>query len=161
MKKIIKLIVFDFDGVMTDNRVLVNEKGEEAVWVNRSDGLAVEMIRKMGIPMLILSTETNPIVSVRAKKLNLPVLQAVSNKKEALLDYCNSEKIDLTEVMYVGNDINDLPAMELVGYKVVPSDAYEEVKQISDIVLSSKGGGGVVRELADLIKNGGLGKNGQ
>lgn len=147
----IELIVFDFDGVMTDNRVLVDENGKEAVWVNRSDGLGIQMIKQMGIRMIILSTETNPVVSVRAKKLQIDVLQAINDKADMLLRFCRQENIQLENVMYVGNDINDLPAMKLAGIKVVPKDAYKEVKCIADIVLETSGGHGVVRELASLL----------
>lgn len=147
----IELFIFDFDGVMTDNRVLVNEKGEESVWVNRSDGLGVKMLRNSGKKMIIISTEENVVVSVRAQKLELPVIQSVNNKKECVLRYCESQEIDLERVAYVGNDINDLGAMEVVGYKIVPNDAYDDVKCIADIVLESKGGHGVVRELAQLV----------
>lgn len=150
----LNLIVFDFDGVMTDNRVLVDENGTEAVWVNRSDGLGIQMIKQMGIRMIILSTETNPVVSMRAKKLELDVLQSINDKAEALLNFCNQEDIPLENVMYVGNDINDLPAMKLAGIKVVPKDAYNEVKDIADITLETKGGYGVIRELAALLIKG-------
>lgn len=150
----VKLIVFDFDGVMTDNRVLVDENGKEAVWVNRSDGLGIQMIKQLGIQMIILSTETNPVVSMRAKKLDLDVLQSIHDKAVTLLNFCEQENIELKNVMYVGNDINDLPAMKMVGIKVVPYDAYNEVKKIADIVLKTKGGNGVIRELAVLLKKG-------
>lgn len=146
------LIVFDFDGVMTDNRVLVDENGKESVWVNRSDGIGVQMIRQMGIRMVIISTETNCVVRMRAEKLKLEVIQAVENKAEALMNYCNTKAIKLDNVMYVGNDINDLPAIKLAGVKAVPNDAYKEVKDIADIILETKGGYGVVRELATLLK---------
>lgn len=150
----LKLIVFDFDGVMTDNRVLVDQNGLESVWVNRSDGLGVQMIKQMGIRMIILSTESNPVVSVRAKKLELDVLQSINHKEEALINFCNQEEIPLEDVMYVGNDVNDLPAMKLAGIKVVPNDAYSEVKNIADITLNTKGGYGVIRELAALLIEG-------
>jgi len=150
----LELIVFDFDGVMTDNRVLVDQDGKEAVWVNRSDGLGIRMIKQMGVRMIILSTETNPVVSMRAKKLNLEVFTSVNDKAKALKVFCAQEDIKLENVMYVGNDINDLPAMNLVGIKAVPKDAYSEVKEIADIVLKTKGGYGVIRELAALLKEG-------
>ncbi len=150
----VKLIVFDFDGVMTDNRVLVDENGKEAVWVNRSDGLGIQMIKQLGIQMIILSTEKNPVVSMRAKKLNLDVLQSIHDKAAALLNFCKQENLELKNVMYVGNEINDLPAMKMAGIKVVPYDAYSEVKEIADIVLKTKGGNGVIRELAALLKKG-------
>lgn len=144
-------IVFDFDGVMTDNRVIVNEYGEESVIVNRADGLGINAIRQYGIPMMILSTETNKVVVARAQKLKIPVLHGVDDKATILREYCESKNIEMNRVLYVGNDINDFEAMSLVGMKVVPSDAHICVKKIADIILNTPGGGGVVRELADLI----------
>ena len=134
--------------------MLVDQNGLESVWVNRSDGLGVQMIKQMGIRMIILSTESNPVVSVRAKKLELDVLQSINHKEEALINFCNQEEIPLEDVMYVGNDVNDLPAMKLAGIKVVPNDAYSEVKNIADITLNTKGGYGVIRELAALLIEG-------
>lgn len=147
----IKLIVFDFDGVMTDNRVLVSEDGVESVFVSRADGMGVLILKQKGIPMVILSTEKNKVVSTRAEKLNIPVLQGVDKKEEVLAAYCESRHIALDKVLYVGNDINDLAAMKLCGTVAVPQDAHECVKDIADIILETNGGYGVVRELADLL----------
>lgn len=147
----IKLIVFDFDGVMTDNRVIVSETGEESVIVNRADGLGIKMLREKGVPMLILSTEENRVVTARGKKLKLPVLQGISDKASALKDYCRELNVDLNKVMYIGNDINDLEVMKLVGLRLAPADAHIKIKEITDMVLSTPGGGGVIRELADII----------
>lgn len=147
----IQMIVFDFDGVMTDNRVIVSETGLESVVVNRADGLGVKILREQGYSMLILSTEMNGVVSARGRKLQIPVLQNIPDKAKALLEYCSERDIDRQGVMYVGNDVNDLEAMKLVGIRVVPADAHPDVKKIAHIILSSPGGGGVVRELADLI----------
>ncbi len=149
----IQLIVFDFDGVMTDNRVIVSETGQESVVVNRADGLGVKILREQGFSMLILSTEMNGVVAARGRKLQIPVLQNVSDKAKALVEYCSERNIDMHGVMFVGNDINDLVAMKLVGIRVVPADAHPSVKGFAHIILSSPGGGGVVRELADLLEN--------
>ena len=151
-----KLIVSDFDGVMTDNRVIVNEKGEESVIVSRADGMGISMIKKHGIEFIIMSTETNPVVTMRAKKLKIQVLQSVEDKGTALKNYCEERNIELSDVMYIGNDINDLPAMQLAGYRVVPNDAYKQVKEIANIILETNGGYGVIRELAELIIEEGL-----
>ncbi len=145
------LIVFDFDGVMTDNRVLVFQDGTEAVWCSRSDGLGVSMLREAKIPMVILSTEKNPVVTARAKKLRMPVLQGKSDKSRELLKYSRHLRVSLSEIMYVGNDLNDLAAMKIVGWPVCPSDAHSQIKRISKIVLKAKGGDGVVREIAEVI----------
>ena len=148
----IKLIVYDFDGVMTDNKVYINQNGNEMVQVNRSDGLGVAEIKKMGIKQIIISTEKNPVVSARANKLEIPCLQGVANKKYALTDYCQKNDIQILQVAYVGNDINDKDAMAIAGFSFCPADAHETIKEISDHVFKRNGGDGVIRELLDLIK---------
>jgi 3-deoxy-D-manno-octulosonate 8-phosphate phosphatase (KDO 8-P phosphatase) len=145
------LIVYDFDGVMTDNKVYVDQNGHEMVQVNRADGLAVAEIKKLGIEQIIISTEENLVVSVRADKLGIPYLQGIDNKKKALIDYCEKNDFDLKYVAYIGNDINDKIAMETAGVSFCPADAHENIKAISDYILKIKGGEGVVRELFDLI----------
>lgn len=151
LKKQIKLIVFDFDGVMTDNTVMVDENGKEVVRVNRSDGLGVRLLMNNGYPCMILSTEKNPVVSKRGEKLGIPVLQGIDNKKVALVNYCTQQKTDLDSVLYIGNDLNDLEVMKAVGLRGAPADAYKEIKTIADIIFRSKGGKGVVRELASWL----------
>jgi YrbI family 3-deoxy-D-manno-octulosonate 8-phosphate phosphatase len=145
------LIVYDFDGVMTDNKVYVDQNGNEMVQVNRSDGLGVSEIKKLGIEQIIISTEKNTVVSVRARKLGIPCLQGIDNKKKALQEHCRENNIDLNKVAYVGNDINDKEAMEIVGLTYCPADAHDSIKGISNHVLKTKGGHGVVRELLDLL----------
>jgi YrbI family 3-deoxy-D-manno-octulosonate 8-phosphate phosphatase len=149
----IKLIVYDFDGVMTDNRLLVDQEGRESVQVNRADGLGVSEIKKLGIKQIILSTEKNQIVQVRAAKLGIPCLQGVENKAEKLTGYCIKNKISLSDVAYVGNDINDLKVMRLVGLTICPADAHPKIQNISMHILTKNGGEGVARELFDYIKN--------
>ena len=114
MNKNIQLLVYDFDGVMTDNCVYVNEDGVESVKVNRSDGLAVEKLTHLGYKQLILSTETNPVVTQRAKKLKISVLQGQKQKDIALQNYCNENNIQLKNTLFIGNDINDMETMKLV-----------------------------------------------
>ena len=147
----IKLIVYDFDGVMTDNKVYVDQIGNETVQVNRGDGLGVSEIKKLGIEQIIISTETNPVVSTRAKKLDILCLQGIDNKKATLKDYSRKNNIELQQVAYLGNDINDKEAMEIVGITFCPVDAHASIKTISDHVLKTKGGHGVIRELLDFI----------
>ena len=151
--KEIKLICYDFDGIMTDNKVYIDQEGREMVKVNRADGLGVSEIKKLGLDQMIISTEKNPVVSVRSRKLNLSCLQGVSDKSKALKEYCKNNNISLDEVAYVGNDINDLEVMELVGITFCPADAHSSIKNISDHILSSKGGEGVVREIFDHLIN--------
>ena len=142
----VQLIVYDFDGVLTDNKVILREDGIESVVVNRSDGLAIEEIKGMGIKQIILSQEKNMVVETRARKLDIPVVQGVYNKEKTLRSYCSKNKIPMTEVAYIGNEINDIGAMRMVGYPVCPSDACDEVKQIAKIILDVQGGCGVVRD---------------
>ena len=138
--KEIKLIVYDFDGVMTDNHVFVDENGKETVMVNRGDGWGVNMIRALGIRQVIISTEVNPVVEKRANKLKLDVIHGVEDKRITVIKYCEQEGIDLQDVMYIGNDLNDYEAMNVVGVKGVPADAEPEVKKIADWVSRKNGG---------------------
>lgn len=147
----IDAFVFDFDGVLTDNAVHLDHHGNEFVSCSRSDGLAFDVLRKLGKKSFILSTEKNPIVSSRANKLKIPCIQGVENKLISIKDMSVNNHIDLKNVMYVGNDINDKDAMKICGHSACPSDSHEEIKKISQIVLSTKGGQGVVRELLEII----------
>jgi len=150
---LLTLIVYDFDGVMTDNKVYVDQSGREMVQVNRSDGLGVSEIKKLGIEQIIISTEKNSVVSARASKLSIPCLQGIENKKDVLINYCKKNDINLKNIAYVGNDINDKEAMEIVGYSFCPVDAHGSIKKISNHILDTKGGNGVIRELLDFINN--------
>ena len=147
----VSLLVYDFDGVLTDNTVYVDQHGTETVRVHRGDGLAISLLKKAGYKQLILSTETNPVVTKRAEKLGIPVIQGSANKRDALQRYCQENNIDLQTVLYVGNDINDFEVMNSVKYKICPADAVDSIKEISDIILTTKGGNGVVRELYDKL----------
>lgn len=144
-----KLIVFDFDGVLTDNRVLVFDDGHEAVFCNRADGLGFHLLRKAGFPVLILSTERNRVVAARAKKLNVPCLHGIGDKKLALQNYCRKRGVRLKDVLYVGNDVNDLAAMQSAGHCACPADAHPKVRALCHTILRSRGGEGVARELAE------------
>lgn len=145
------LICYDFDGVMTDNRVLVTEDGVEAVLVNRGDGLAVATFKKLGLAQAILSTETNPVVAARARKLGIPVLQGLGDKVAALSRFAAEGGYDLARTVFIGNDVNDLGAMGLVGWPVAPADAHASVLKIARIVTQARGGFGVIREFLDLV----------
>ena len=149
----IDALVFDFDGVLTDNKVYVDQNGKESVCCSRSDGLAFDVLRKLKIQTYILSTETNRVVKQRAKKLKIPVIQGASNKLETLSKLCNEEHYDINKVLFIGNDLNDYQVMKACGYSACPSDSHPKIKQISSHVLSSAGGEGVARELLDEIFN--------
>ena len=148
----ISLIVLDFDGVLTDDRVWVNAKGEEMVAANRSDGLGLERLRnETDIQVMVLSRETNLVVQARCEKLRLPVLQAIIDKHAAIRKVLAEKNILAEEVIFVGNDITDLVVFSEVGFAVAPADAHPDVIQGADLVLSKKGGEGAVRELCDMI----------
>jgi len=149
--KNVDLIVYDFDGVMTDNRVIIFQDGTEAVIVNRSDGLGVERFCRFNIPQLILSTETNPVVKARAAKLHLEVIASCKDKKIALENYCAQKGYDLNRVIYVGNDLNDLEVMRVVGFPIAPADAHPKIKKIAKLITEAKGGKGVIKELSDYL----------
>ena len=153
MKFNINLIIYDFDGVMTNNKVYVDQNGNEMVQVNRADGLGVSEIAKLGIKQIIISTEKNSVVNMRAKKLGIDCFQGIDNKIEMVKSESKKMLIDLDKIAYVGNDINDLYAMQICGVKFCPSDAHQKIIQISDVVLKSKGGDGIVREILDLLTN--------
>jgi len=136
---------------MTDNRVIVFQDGTEAVTVNRADGLGVDFFRKLGIHQLILSTETNPVVRARASKLRLEVIDSCDNKKIALENYCAQNGYDLNKVIYIGNDLNDLEVMKIIGFPIAPADAHLKIKKIAKLITKTKGGEGVIKELSEYI----------
>ena len=147
----IEMIVFDFDGVMTDNRVITFSDGREAVICSRSDGYGIALLKKEGFKMLVVSSETNSVVSERCKKLGINCQQAVIDKGKFLEQEAFTKGFTLDNIIFVGNDLNDLPAMELVGFSVCVADSHPEILKTADLVLKSKGGDGAVREFADLI----------
>lgn len=147
----VKGIVFDFDGVFTDNSVIVSQDGTESVICSRSDGLGLNKLRALAIPCVVISTEVNPIVSKRCEKLKLPVQQGVEDKAGAVRAWANTQGLSLSEVAYLGNDINDLPALRIVGFPCVVADAWPEARAIATFVTSRAGGKGAVRELCDKI----------
>ena len=151
MPETIKLLVLDFDGVLTDNRVWVNQDGVESIAANRSDSYGLGLLRKAGVESVVISKETNPVVAARCKKMNIPYLQGIDDKEKALKDLLAEKGIDSSQVVYIGNDVNDLPGFRVAGWSVAVADALPEVIREADYVLSNPGGRGAVRELCDLI----------
>jgi N-acylneuraminate cytidylyltransferase len=147
----VRLLVFDFDGVMTDNRVVVFEDGREAVLCNRSDGLGLERLRASGLPMAVISKEVNPVVAARCRKLKLPCEQGINDKLAVLQRLAAERGVALTETAFVGNDLNDLACLTAVGVPIAPADAYPEVLRVCSIVTAAPGGAGAVREICDGI----------
>ena len=151
----VKLIVSDFDGVFTDNRVWTDQHGKESVAGSRSDGLRIRELREQGIEVLILSSEENPVVVARAKKLGIEAVQETDTRKkgEALKNLLARKGVEPSHVIFMGNDVNDLPCFEIAGWSVAVADAYPEVLRAADHVLQSAGGHGAPRELFDLVLN--------
>jgi YrbI family 3-deoxy-D-manno-octulosonate 8-phosphate phosphatase len=139
----------DFDGVLTDNTVLISQDGKEHVMCSRADGLAFDHLNKMGFPAYILSTESNNVVKVRANKLKIQCKQNLKNKVSEIHSIIRQIPCDPKQVIYVGNDINDLGAMSFSGLTFCPFDSHEKVKKIANVVLSTFGGKGVFREILE------------
>ncbi|ANP49045.1 YrbI family 3-deoxy-D-manno-octulosonate 8-phosphate phosphatase [Streptomyces griseochromogenes] len=147
----IDAVVLDFDGTQTDDRVLIDSDGREFVSVHRGDGLGIAALRKSGLRMLILSTEQNPVVAARARKLKLPVLHGIDRKDLALKQWCEEQGIAPERVLYVGNDVNDLPCFALVGWPVAVASAHDVVRGAARAVTTIPGGDGAIREIASWI----------
>jgi YrbI family 3-deoxy-D-manno-octulosonate 8-phosphate phosphatase len=147
----VRLVVFDFDGVFTDNRVWVNERAEEAVACCRADGFGLRRLAEAGVDALILTTETVPVASARALKLEVECRQGVADKLAALEEEAAARAVALEEIAFVGNDVNDVGCLGAVGLPVVPADAWPEARDQARWVLERRGGEGCVRELCDAI----------
>ncbi|MGY1437601.1 acylneuraminate cytidylyltransferase [Streptomyces reniochalinae] len=153
----IDAVVLDFDGTQTDDRVYVDSEGRETVAVHRGDGLGIAALRRAGLDVLILSTETNPVVAARAAKLRLPVLHGIDRKDLALKRWCEERGIAPERVLYAGNDANDLGCFALAGWPVAVADAHDAVRAAARAVTTRRGGAGAVREIAGWLVGAGLG----
>ncbi|MDX2544031.1 acylneuraminate cytidylyltransferase [Streptomyces sp. WI04-05B] len=147
----IDAVVLDFDGTQTDDRVLIDSEGREFVSVHRGDGLGIAALRKSSLKLLILSSEQNPVVAARARKLQLPVLHGIDRKDLALKQWCEEQGIAPERVLYVGNDVNDLPCFALVGWPVAVASAHDVVRGAARAVTTVPGGDGAIREIASWI----------
>lgn len=146
-----RAVVTDFDGVHTDDTAIIDADGGERVRVSREDGMGVALLRRAGIPMLILSTEQNRVVRARAEKLRVPVLHGVDDKEQALRAWAAGEGIPLHDIAYLGNDVNDLPALRIVGWPIAVANAHPLVRAEARVVLTRTGGNGAVRELIERV----------
>jgi YrbI family 3-deoxy-D-manno-octulosonate 8-phosphate phosphatase len=144
-------LVMDFDGVFTDNAVWLDEAGKEAVRCHRGDGLGLGMLRQAGLPMAVISKERNPVVMARCAKLALECFQGVDDKLTVLKAWAATKGIDREQLLYVGNDVNDLECLAWAGCGVVVADAHPDVLHVSDLILHHNGGNGALRELADMV----------
>jgi YrbI family 3-deoxy-D-manno-octulosonate 8-phosphate phosphatase len=153
MPQSIKLLVLDFDGVVTDNSVWTDENGREMVASSRSDSLRLKTLKDIGIETVILSSEPNSVVLARARKMGVAAIHGVGvqAKGQALERLLREKKVVADQVVFVGNDINDLPCFDIVGWSVAVADAFAEVKRAADFILTKPGGRGAVREISDLI----------
>lgn len=136
---------------MTDNRVWVDQDGRESVAVNRADGLGLARLAQAGVEVLVLSTEENPVVGARCRKLRLDFAQGVRDKREVLAGWMRERSLRPEEVVFVGNDVNDKECLALAGLGVAVADSHPEILETADWVLSRGGGYGAVREVCDLI----------
>ncbi|MFA5270962.1 MAG: HAD hydrolase family protein [Candidatus Omnitrophota bacterium] len=147
----VKIVVFDFDGVFTDNRVLVSEDGKESVFCSRGDGHGIKLLKEAGVETLVISTEVNPVVSARCKKLNLRCIQGCENKIKVLARELKRLNIKPKEAAYLGNDVNDLECLETVGLSACVADATYKILKICRYRTKACGGFGAVREFCDFI----------
>ncbi|GAA3747016.1 acylneuraminate cytidylyltransferase [Streptomyces tremellae] len=149
-------VVLDFDGTQTDDRVYIDSEGREMVSVHRGDGLGVAALRRAGLELLVLSTERNPVVAARARKLKVPVLHGIDRKDLALKQWCDEHGVTPERVLYVGNDVNDLPCFGLVGWPVAVASAHDAVRAAARAVTTTPGGEGAIREIAGWLLGPGL-----
>lgn len=147
----VRAVVTDFDGVHTDDTAIIDADGGERVRVSREDGMGVSLLRRAGVPMLILSTEVNSVVRARADKLRVPVLHGIADKEAALRQWAQAQDVALADIAYLGNDVNDLPAMRVVGWPVAVANAHPLVRAEARVVLGRRGGDGAVRELVERV----------
>ncbi len=145
----IRALVLDFDGVMTDNRAIVDQNGREAVLVYRGDGLGISQLVQAGILVYVISTEQNPVVAARCSKLGIPYIQGQADKLAPLQQLARQHGLTSEQLAYVGNDVNDLACMHWVGLPIAVADAIPEVREAAVWVTQAKGGFGAVREIAD------------
>jgi YrbI family 3-deoxy-D-manno-octulosonate 8-phosphate phosphatase len=143
-----KILLTDFDGCLTDDRVWLNQDGEEFVAANRKDGLAVKRLKNLGIQVVITSTETNKVVLARGIKMGVEVLQGLADKAESIDQYLKQKNLSWNDVWYIGNDVNDLGAINKAKLSISPADAVKKIRRTVDIVLKTNGGRGILSEIA-------------
>lgn len=147
----VRAVVTDFDGVHTDNCATVDQDGREAVSVHRGDGWGIASLRRAGVPVLVLSTERNPVVARRAEKLGVDCVSGCDDKPTALTEWLREHGVDPADTVYVGNDENDAGCLEIVGWPTIVADAHPSVRHLARVVTRAVGGAGAVREVADAV----------
>jgi YrbI family 3-deoxy-D-manno-octulosonate 8-phosphate phosphatase len=148
-----KILFTDFDGCLTDDRVWLNQDGEEFVAANRKDGLAVKRLRNLGIEIVIASTETNKVVLARGNKMGVEVLLGLDDKADEIGKYLKLRNLSWNDIWYIGNDVNDLGAIKRANLSLCPADAVKKVKKVVDVVLKTDGGRGIISEIATELEN--------
>ena len=149
----VEVIILDFDGVLTDNYVYINENGVESVRCYRSDGIGISNLKKIGVKFFIVSTEKNIVVRERAKKLKIECYYNVKDKEKVVREISTKTKIDLNNILFIGNDINDIPALKIVGFPCAVKDCFFDIEKYIVFKTNKLGGLGAVRELCDIIYN--------
>ncbi|CAG1010582.1 MAG: N-acylneuraminate cytidylyltransferase [Anaerolinea sp.] len=147
----IKLLVLDFDGTLTDNRVWVDQDGRELIAASRGDGMGIQMLKATGVEVIVLSRETNPVVAARCRKIGIEAVQGILDKPAVLQRMVQERSLSLTEVAYIGNDVNDIGCMELVGCAVAVADSHPQTLKVAHLVMKANGGFGAVREFCDIL----------
>jgi YrbI family 3-deoxy-D-manno-octulosonate 8-phosphate phosphatase len=149
----IRLVVFDFDGVFTDNAVWVREDGIELVRCSREDGMGISLVRNsgLGVELIVLSAEENPVVAARCRKLRIRAVQGIEDKASKLEEIASEMSLTLSEIAYVGNDINDRDCLLKVGLPIVVADAHSSVATLGRLRTQKNGGHGAVREVCDAL----------
>jgi YrbI family 3-deoxy-D-manno-octulosonate 8-phosphate phosphatase len=148
-----RLVAFDFDGVFTDNQVYVFADGSEAVCCSRADGIGLQKLKRLGVDTVIVSTEANPIVGVRARKLGIECVQGCADKCVSLRTLAKEKGLELGNIAFVGNDLNDRECLLQVGLPIVVQDAHPDVAGLGLYRTKTAGGRGAVREVCDLFES--------
>ena len=149
--KNIKLIVLDFDGVLTDDKVTLNELNQESVTMHRGDGLAISYLKDKGYKVIVLSSEKSNLAKMRCKKLQIDCYNNIKSKIDFLKNYISGNKYKKSEILYVGNDLNDLECMKFVGIPIAVANSHDKVLKNSKLILNTKGGEGAIRELSTFL----------
>ncbi|UUV18847.1 HAD-IIIA family hydrolase [Fusobacteria bacterium ZRK30] len=150
--KDIKLVVLDVDGTLTDGKLYIDNNGVETKAFHVKDGMAIAQGIKNGLDILILTGRESKIVEVRAKELGITeIYQGIKDKKTKIEEVLKDKNLNYNNVAYIGDDINDLEVMKLVGYSGCPRDAVKQIRGISDLISEYNGGEGAVREIIEII----------
>lgn len=149
--KKIKLVLTDVDGVLTDGGMFYSEHGEIIKKFNTKDGMGIELLKKIGIDTIFITKENSKISKNRAKKLNVKIFLGIQNKEKKLKDISEMYKIKPQSIAYIGDDVNDIPIMKLIGFSATPKDGVYEVKRVADYICKNFGGQGAFREFVDII----------